>query len=87
MTADQIAEVLGKARRQRGEPDVDRDELLQFINEAKKVVQDGHLDADEKRALGEFRKRELERSINEPPFWIKAVWGMIFGGIVFWIFK
>jgi hypothetical protein len=87
MTPDQIAEVLNKARRARGEPDVNRDELMSMINEAKQDIKKNNLSNDEKRALEEFRMRELERSIHETPFWIKAVWAVILGGIMYWIFK
>lgn len=87
MTPDQIAEVLNKARRARGEPEVNRDELVSIINEAKKDLKKNNLSNDEKRALEEFRILELERSINKTPFWIKVVWAVILSGIMYWIFK
>ncbi len=86
MTPDQIADSLNKTRRKLGEPEIDRAELLELINDAKKDIENDHLEVNEKQALRELHMRELENSIRETPIWIKAVWAIIFIAVIRWLF-
>ena len=87
MDYEKLAESMNKARKARGEAELPLDELIVSLKKSESDISTGKMTEIEKRALERFRELETEKALKETPIFIKLIWGMIFSGVIYFIFS
>ena len=87
MDYEKLAESMNKARRARGEAEVPLAELVASLKKSERDISTGEMTEMEQRALERFRELENEKALKETPIIIKLIWGIIFFGIIYFIFS
>jgi hypothetical protein len=87
MDYERMANALNEARVAQGLERLSNDEIIKELIASHNQIANGDLNEDEKRALEQFRNKELEREIKDTPFIIKAIWFFIFSGLLYWLFN
>ena len=87
MDYEKLAESMNKARKARGEEELPLDELIVLLKKSESKISTGKMTELEKRALERFRELENEKALKETPIFIKLIWGIIFSGVIYFIFS
>jgi hypothetical protein len=87
MNPNDSIERINSGRRAQGAPELNSDEFLGGIENARSSIENDQLSVDEKRALAEFRMREHEDAIKNTPLFIKVIWALILGAVFYFIFR
>lgn len=58
---DAVANAMMKTRRERGEPEIPKEEIIALLKKSAKDIASNNLDDEEQRALAEFRKIDKRR--------------------------
>lgn len=87
MDYEKLAESMNKARKASGEEELPLAELIVLLKKTERKISTGEMTQIEKKALERFRELENEKALKETPIFIKLIWGMIFSGVIYFIFS
>lgn len=86
MDYEKLAESMNKARKARGEAEVPLVDLVALLKKSERDISTGEMTDLQTRALERFRYIENEKALKETPILIKLFWGIVFFGVIYFIF-
>jgi hypothetical protein len=84
MDYEKLANSMNQARIKNGQPEIPKPELIAMLKQSATDISSANVNAEEKIALSRMKDAMLEREIAQTPMWIKIVWAIIMGGVIYY---